>query len=328
MRKLKTPDMKISLYVKTIVMAMAATLAGCSGEDELSRSSYPADNVVRVVTNVNDIQTRAIYTNSNLRKFGLSIQNPKNERYCYGNNKVIKTGDVWTPSPQMLWEKSSQEVDIYAYAPYNPNYTGNIYHATEFPVNVSADQTLEDDHSDFLLFKSSGFNPGSDLKNGSVPIEFNHALSLLEVHITFRDEFNEFAPLAADPIKEVLVKGAKLEGTCNFASQSVTVLEEASAASVKAAQTSFTAADTFSINAAAIYSCILIPQTLAARAFSVDMKINIDRDDRVYKWTSTQALTLEAGKKYTLKLIVGKEAVDLGSVTEKRWLLGSLFYLY
>ena len=311
-----------------MVMAMAATLASCSGEDELSRSSYPADNVVRVVTNVNDIQTRAIYTNSNLKEFGLSIQNQKNERYCYGNYKVTKTGDVWTPSTQMLWEKSSQGVNIYAYAPYNPDYTGNIYRETKFPVNVSADQTSEDDHSDFLLFKRSDFNPGRDLKNGSVPIEFNHALSLLNVHITFRDEFNEFAPLTADPIKELLVKGTKIQGTCDFISQSVTVLEEASATSVKAGNTSFTAADTSSVHASATYSCILIPQTLAAWAFSVDIKININGENRVYKWTSTQALTLEAGKSYTLNLEVGKEAVDLGSVKVNDWAAGGKYYLW
>ena len=297
-------------YLFALAAWAMALLASCSGEEELIYHSSLADNVVRVTANVNDIGTRASYTNSTLAEFGISIQNAKNEKYCYGNNKVTKAGSVWTPATQMLWENKDQEVNIYAYAPYNSSYTGNIYAATAFPVSVSTDQTSATDQSDFLFCKASGFKPSEDLQNGNVPIVFNHALSQLKINITFSgNEFNTSS--AVNPIKTVYVKGTKVDAVCNFVAQSITAAKTVS--SVTAQKMNFTAAAENSA-AKATYSCILIPQTIAANGFQIIIQTD---NNKVYTWTSTQAVTLEQGKCHQLDLAVGKDKVSVVDVTVK-----------
>jgi hypothetical protein len=41
----------------------AALFASCSCEDELAQSNYPMDNVVRIMTSVDGMNTRASYGN-------------------------------------------------------------------------------------------------------------------------------------------------------------------------------------------------------------------------------------------------------------------------
>ena len=41
----------------------AALFASCSSEDELAQSNYPMDNVVRIMTSVDGMNTRASYGN-------------------------------------------------------------------------------------------------------------------------------------------------------------------------------------------------------------------------------------------------------------------------
>ena len=299
-------------YIFALIALGTVLFASCSSEDESLQNSYSADNIVHVTADVNDIDTRASYTINTLTEFGLSIQNQKNNKYCYGNNKVTKSGDVWSPAPQMLWENYDQKVNIYAYAPYNSSYTGNIYQETRFPVSVSTDQTSDDDKSDFLLFKYSSFKPTT----GIVPITFNHALSQLKINITFGNEFNTPALLTTNPIKEIRVIGTKVNATCDFATQSITVGEKES--SVSAQQTSFTAATTEN-KATATYSCILIPQVIATNGFKIKIVINKNE----YTWTSTQAVILQQGQCHQLNLTVGKDAVSINDITVKDWVTGN-----
>lgn len=301
-------------YIFALIALATVLFASCSSEDESLQNSYSADNIVHVTVDVNDIGTRASYTINTLTEFGLSIQNQKNNKYCYGNNKVTKSGDVWSPAPQMLWENYDQEVNIFAYAPYNSSYTGNIYQETRFPVSVSTDQTSDDDKSDFLIYKCSDFTPTT----GVVPITFNHALSLLKIKITFKDEFNMSALLTTNPIKEVRVNGTKVNATCDFATQNIKVADNASVKDVAAQQTSFTATSTENPYATAVYSCILIPQTISANNFGIEITIAMG-DSKTYKWTSVQSVTLEQGKCHQLDLTVGKDAVTVNTVTVKKW---------
>lgn len=300
-------------HIFTIAALATALFASCSSEDELTQNAYPADNVVRVTANVNDIQTRASYTTSTLTEFGLSIQNFKNEKYCYGNKKVTKSGSTWTPAPQMLWENKDQEVNIFAYAPYNSSYTGNIYQETRFPVSVSTDQTSDNDKSDFLLFKYSGFKPTT----GVVPIIFNHALSQLNVNISFGNEFSMSALLTKNPITEVKVNGTKVNAVCNFVTQEITAVETASPVSAK--NESFKAATTENPNAKATYSCILIPQTVAANNFRIDVTIAMGGSNKTYTWSSAQQVQFDKGYSYQLDLTLGKDVVAPSKMSVGAW---------
>jgi hypothetical protein len=51
--------------IKILTMAALATavFASCSSEDELAQNNYPMDNVVRIMTSVDGMNTRASYGN-------------------------------------------------------------------------------------------------------------------------------------------------------------------------------------------------------------------------------------------------------------------------
>ena len=297
-------------HILTVTILATALLTGCSSEDELSQISGSADNVVRITASVSDPQTRSSFTESTLSEFGIGINNSKNLRYCYGNNKVTKQGDEWTPAGQMLWEKKNQSVDIYAYAPYNSSYTGNIYQATDFPVTVSTDQT-NDTSSDFLLFKKTDFLPETNLVNGCVPISFKHALCKLNIKLTFKDEFGL---LTANPVRNVFVIGAKVKGECDFATQEVKASSSATASYVTAWKESFTA-QTSSTAATAEYQCILIPQTIDAGSFQIQIQAN----NKMLTWTSYSAVTLNQGQCQQINLVVGSDKVSLRDITVDDW---------
>ena len=116
-------------------MAALATVvfASCSNEDELAQSNYPADNVVRIMTSVDGMNTRASYGSSTakLSSFGICINNASNAKYTYDNIKVTQEGSNWNPATQMLWQNSTTAVDILAYAPYQDGNNG-IFGNTDY----------------------------------------------------------------------------------------------------------------------------------------------------------------------------------------------------
>lgn len=300
--------MKKAIYI----MAAAAVLAGCSSEEELNTGSGIADNVVHITANVDDNQTRASYTNSTLDDFGFAIYNSHNNKCSYGNVKVTKSGDVWTPAEQMLWESADQEVDIYAYAPYSDQYK-NIYETTSFRVDVEQDQRSADDNwYDLLLFKASGFKPGEN--SGTVPVTFKHALSQLNVTISLRGEF-----AVENAVNNLQLGSTKLTGNCDFTTQKVTADSQSLTAWIDAQYTGYTAA-TSSSNAKVKFSCILIPQSIGANS----LRFNILKGSLlVGYWTLPDAITFEQGKSYQLNLTFGKDGVKMSGIDVKDWSAGS-----
>ena len=80
--------------IKILAMAALATavFASCSNDEDLAQSSYPADNVVRVTTNVEDITTRAFHTTNTLDNFAFCIGNANSRKYSYNNIMMTKEG--------------------------------------------------------------------------------------------------------------------------------------------------------------------------------------------------------------------------------------------
>ena len=80
--------------IKILTMAALATavFASCSSEDDLAQSNYPMDNVVRIMTSVDGMNTRASYGNSTdkLNSFGFCINNAGNTKYTYDQGRRIK----------------------------------------------------------------------------------------------------------------------------------------------------------------------------------------------------------------------------------------------
>ena len=315
--------------IKTLAMAALATavFASCSNDEDLAQSNYPMDNVVRIMTSVDGMNTRASYGNSTdkLNSFGFCIKNANSETYTYDNVKVTKEGNNWNPATQMLWQNSTTAVDILAYAPYQEtteDATGKvkIFGKTDYAFSVQADQSdAEDYSSDLIVFKQTGFTPGSELNTSkAVDVAFTHLLSQLNLTIELRDQFNqdEKKPVTSATVTDVKVDGTFIRSKVNFAADPISVLRDGQASAAITPETvAFKKADKTTDHATFKYSAIVIPQKVIAGQLCIKFKV----DGTDYIWTGTSDVEFVSGKKYDLLLLVGKDVVQGSVITARPW---------
>ena len=314
--------------IKTLAMAALATavFASCSSEDELAQNNYPMDNVVRIMTSVDGMNTRASYGNSTdkLSSFGFCINNAGNTKYTYDNIKVTKEGSNWIPATQMLWQNSTAAVDILAYAPYqetteDANGKVKVFGKPDYVFSVKADQSgAEDYSSDLIVFKQTGFTPGSELNTSkAVEVAFTHLLSQLNLTIELRDQFNtNNNTVTKGFVTDVKVNGTIISSKVDFSASPISVqVDGTQAAAITPETTGFTPAENATAHAVFNYSAIVIPQTVAAGNFSISFKV----DGTEYIWTATDAVTFESGKKHELHLLAGKDVVQGGAISAQPW---------
>ena len=304
-------------------MAALATVvfASCSNDDELAQNNYPADNVVRIMTSVDGMNTRASYGSSTakLSSFGFCINNASNAKYTYDNIKVTQEGSNWNPATQMLWQNSTTAVDILAYAPYQDENNG-IFGKTDYAFSVQEDQSKADDYSsDLIVYKQTGFTPGLELNTSkAVDVTFTHLLSQLNLTIELRDQFNqdEEKPVTSATVTDVKVDGTLIRSKVNFAADPISVLRDGQASAAITPETvAFKKADKTTDHATFKYSAIVIPQKVIAGQLCIKFKV----DGTDYIWTGTDNALFESGKKYELHLLVGKDVVQGGVITAKPW---------
>lgn len=315
--------------IKTLAMAALATavFASCSNEDGLPQSNYPMDNVVRIMTSVDGMNTRASYGNStdNLNSFGFCIKNANSEKYTYDNIKVTKEGSNWIPATQMLWQNSTTAVDILAYAPYQETTEDasgkvKVFGKTDYAFSVKEDQSNAEDYSsDLIVYKQTGFTPGLELNTSkAVDVTFTHLLSQLNLTIELRDQFNqdEEKPVTSATVTDVKVDGTFIRSKVNFAADPISVQFDGMASKAITPETvAFTKADKTTDHATFKYSAIVIPQWIRAGVFCISFKVN----GNDYIWTSTSDVNFVSGKKHDLLLLVGKDVVQGGAITAKPW---------
>lgn len=315
--------------IKILTMAALATavFASCSNEDGLPQSNYPADNVVRITTSVDGMNTRASYGGSTakLSSFGFCINNAGSDKYTYDNIKVTQENGKWNPATQMLWQNSTTPVDILAYAPYQETTEDasgkvKVFGKTDYAFSVKEDQSNAEEYSsDLIVYKKTGFKPESDLNtNQAVDVSFTHLLSQLNLTIELRDQFNqdEEKPVTSATVTDVKVDGTFIRSKVNFAADPISVQFDGMATKAITPETvAFTKADKTTDHATFKYSAIVIPQWIMAGTFCISFKVN----GNDYIWTSTSDVNFVSGKKHDLLLLVGKDVVQGGAISAKPW---------
>ena len=315
--------------IKILTMAALATavFASCSNDEDLAQSNYPMDNVVRIMTSVDGMNTRASYGNSTdkLSSFGFCINNANSTTYTYDNVKVTKDGSNWNPATQMLWQNSTTAVDILAYAPYQETTEDasgkvKVFGKTDYAFSVKEDQSNAEDYSsDLIVYKQTGFKPGTELNTSkAVDVTFTHLLSQLNLTIELRDQFNqdEEKPVTSATVTDVKVDGTLIRSKVNFAADPISVQFDGRASKAITPETvAFTKADKTTDHATFKYSAIVIPQWIMAGSFCISFKV----DGTDYIWTSTSDVEFVSGKKYDLLLLVGKDVVQGGVITARPW---------
>ena len=315
--------------IKILTMAALATavFASCSNDEDLAQSNYPMDNVVRIMTSVDGMNTRASYGNSTdkLNSFGFCINNAGNTKYTYDNIKIIQKNGNWNPATQMLWQNSTTAVDILAYAPYqetteDANGKVKVFGKSDYAFSVKPDQSgAEDYYSDLIVYKQTGFTPGTKLNTSkAVEVSFTHLLSQLNLTIELRDQFNqdEKKPVTSATVTDVKVDGTFIRSKVNFAADPISFLRDGQASAAITPETvAFKKADKTTDHATFKYSAIVIPQRVYAGQLCIKFKV----DGTDYIWTGSDDALFESGKKYELHLLVGKDVVQGGAISAKPW---------
>ena len=304
------------------ITALGATLfASCSNEEELTRGSYPNDNIIRVTAGVNNMTRGNEVTTALNKDFSLNVVNSTNDNYSYANEIFsLKGGTEWSSTNKLLWENLATPVEIVALYPATDANTfagifskeSNTYGTISY--GVKPDQSTRDDANDLLLYHNTSFVPKDDLKAGKLDIQFKHAFCRVDIEVTIGSEFNATNGLAENPIQGIKVEGTKTTAKIGFTPTApfFTVTPSASedAASIIPTTDDFTQAASATDQAVAKYSCIVIPQTAT-------LKVVLHTSDMEYEWTGTQK-ELESGKQYTLQLNLKKSATTRNFILRER----------
>ena len=306
------------------ISAMAAAMiTSCSNEDELSQSNYPSDNIIRVTAGVNNAKTRAEGAGTEMKKdFSLTIVNKNAPKYTYTDKVFSKSSGDWACSETLLWQKSDALVDIVAFAPAQTGKFNGVYaNGSIQPIaySVASDQSTSSANNDLLYYYAPGYNPGKSLVDKKLNIQFNHAFCMIDINVTLGTELNKPDIPTTSPITEVTLEGTKIEANVNVtnAANIVTASETATAAKIITTKGTFDKAANAETNAKSHFSCIVIPQNVAANTFKVSLKTA----GKLYEWTSDKEITLQSGYRYTLNLTMGNDVVLLkgGSITATPW---------
>lgn len=321
--------MKVIHFFAITAMA-AAMFTSCSSEDELSQSNYPSDNIIRVTAGVNNAKTRAEGAGTEMKNdFSLTIVNKNTEKpelaskYSYTDKVFSKKSGDWACLETLLWQSSTQAVDIVAFAPAQENkFSGvcdNDRNIKPITYSVADDQSTPSANNDLLYYYAKDFKPGDKLVNQKLNIQFNHAFCMIDINVTLGTEFNKPNVLDNSPIVKVTLGGTKIAASVDVtnAASVVTASETADATTITTTKGSFDKAANAEANAISRFSCIAIPQTIAAKTF----KVSLMTAGKLYEWTSDKEITLQSGYRYTLNLTMGNNVVLLKNdkITASPW---------
>lgn len=314
--------------------ALAATMLGsCSNDDDQAQSNYPSDNIVRVTASVNNAKTRAEGAGTPLEEpFSLTIVNNSEEneavgsKYTYVNKIFKKSGGEWICDETLLWQNATTPVDIVAFAPATDDVTTfqNVYNGGLKPITykVHSDQNTDNFANDLLYFYSPGFVPKNGLNEKKLNMQFSHAFCQININVTLGTEFNKPNIPTITPITEAILGGTVITASVDVTKTDgiVTANTDEGPTDIITTEGTFTAPkveNAVERNCTSSFSCIAIPQTVAAKTFKVTLKTS----DKLYEWTSPDAVTLKSGYKYTLNLSMGNDMllIKKESITATPW---------
>ena len=295
--------------MKTKYLAFAAAafmLASCSNDEDFVPQDNLKDKPITVTAGVAELTTRAGYEGASVlpETFYLGIDQV-GEKYDYPNMLMTKATDTntYTPESPLLWANGTDNVSVTA-------ATFSLVGAQA--LEVQTDQSTADGvkNSDHLLMAATEVAPSA---NG-ISVDFSHIMSKVILTITLGDEFNE----TENPISNVTFKGTVAGNNYTVGTGWATIAEDAATTDIIPLCNAYTALTTDKPNATAEYEVILVPQTVAADSFIVTFNVG----DRVFKWTSASAISLEGGNKYSLALTAGKDIVSSATFSASAWNTG------
>ena len=212
-------------------------------------------------------------------------------------------GQVWNPSVQMLWKTV---VDPHYFLGIAPARYVNDFTADPF------EQDPQDYAASDLLIATN--LKGVKASDGPVSLDFDHVMAKLQVNLNFRSQWNEqWGALPAQKDVKVQVK-AKTVGTVDYLAKEITASAQAQAVDLPITALAAPAKDyTYS------YSNLIIPQ-----GGVLQITVIVGETAFVYSHADEKGLSLEKGKVTTIGLKVGREQLDLETISVDDWTEGAM----
>ena len=289
------------MKIKKFYMAALATavLAGCSNDEAVPNAPDLANTPILVNAGVNNLVTRAGYETGALTEgsFGLYLTtegtDPSEIRYNCENKKVSYDANSsgWNyEGSSLYWKNSDAQVSYYAYMPYQETAPTTLTVST-----VQVEETFKKE--DFLYAATATASASA----GGINIVFDHKLSKLDITLTRGTELEEGATF-----QSVVVENCATSADIDVSTGEVTPAISGTTSSITAL-----------LSGADAYECLLVPQKMSQ--LTVIITATVGSETKTYKYTSSAEQTFESGICYTLPLTVGRDRVEVGTITAQPW---------
>ncbi len=201
---------------------------------------------------------------------------------------TLGTDGVWTAAPQMLWKNL---VDKHYFVGVYPSHAASEADLSAVKVSVDPADQLG---SDVLVATELS---GKIAENNPVKLNFSHLMAKVSIELSYRNQWGGGAP----EVSAVKIKDLVSSATLDLLTKTITA---------DASPKSDTTIPELKENE--IYGSVLVPQNGITT-----IAITIDGSDYIY--THPSAIKFETGKVTTIRLIVGRNQVDLADVTIQDW---------
>lgn len=302
----------------TIFFAAAAALmlVGCNkGQKELTSKTITVEASIGSMTKVAYTGDKSAFAaGDNLALFAWMGENTAIPATLVVNN-VVNTLDgesgLWKPATQMLWDDMTTPHYFMAVSPAREVAS---FTADPYTLEPAADKFQQ---SDLLIATSL---EGLVATSNPVKLTFDHAMAMLNVNLSFRNQWTPQADLPATTNVEAKVDSvfamAKKSATIDYITKAVTATGENVQVPLNKVQ-----------NAA--WTTLMVPQA-GFRTIRIALKGNDEwlGGNGTYVFTHSADIPLESGKVTTVNLIVGRDQITLdaaeGGITITDWAAGSV----
>lgn len=287
----------------------ALVLAGCT-KALPAPSGYPEDGVVRISTGAPVTKAEGDAGAYNGSTLGLYVNYGVGDNYTKDNIQWTKdaASGEWTPAEQMLWKNPTATPTLWAYAPYSASQLHPLSSAFgQLLFNIPADQSAGIEAADFVTWGQENYvlNHNTNQyfsEDGKVQINFSHALVKLTFDFTIRTQFEP-----GTTISKVTLNGTSSTVGCDIFNSSVAATSDAISQDIVFHKVNDTK-----------YEGIFFPgdgQKAGAQMLTVEMS-----NGTVLTYTvGSDGLNFESGKAYTMKMYLGRLAIELNQVTLDPW---------
>ena len=283
------------MKAKLIISALAAVaVMGCNKIENTPAPEYitvSTDILSKVSTNADGSQIFTAGDKISVYAWTGDAASVPAVRVVDNAINTLGTDGVWTAAPKMLWKNL---VDKHYFVGVYPSHAASEADLSAVKVSVDPADQLG---SDVLVATELS---GKIAENNPVKLNFSHLMAKVSIELSYRNQWGGGAP----EVSAVKIKNLVSSATLDLLTKTITA---------DASPKSDTTIPELKENE--IYGSVLVPQNGITT-----IAITIEGSDYIY--THPSDIKFETGKVTTIRLIVGRNQVNLADVTIQDWAAG------